>query len=256
MPENTDTQTRRILLALDARGCHPASLQRVLTLAGRISAQIHSLYIEDTDLLQLARLPFTREVSLDTAQPRRLSADTISRMLRNSARQLELMIQEQAKHAAVLATFETIRGQRIPVILQASTRANLIIIPESLSSGPFSTFQETHNHRAIAAMYDQIDKHQSVLDIAGFLAKREQATLIVFCATEQARLAADQQLAAMHIDYQIRNYRNNTDITDYLTRVKPRLLIAGQSHSLILTPQKISNLTRQLKCDLIITRED
>ena len=103
---------------------------------------------------------------------------------------------------------------------------------------------------------DQADRQQAVLNIAQSLAQKEQARLVIFCATAEAQDLAMTQLSSTNIEFEIRSYHGATDITDFLARLKPRLLVVDQSHSLILTPQQLQNLSRILKCDLVITRQD
>jgi len=253
MPENTELKISRILLAFDAWGCSPASLQRAISLAEQIKAQIHGVYIEDSDLLQMAELPFTREVSFGTAQPRSLNSTALNRRLRSLANELRLMLEQQAKLAAIYATFSTVRGQRLPIILQESRSANLTILPGSLS---WRFQQQQAEHAVIAAIFNHHQPDRNVLDIAMSLAQKEHAQLMLFYNSLEARDSLLALLADTSINYRLQGYRDSQQLLGYLQRLKPRAMVIGSDNALISETRNIQMLSQSFKCDLFISRSE
>jgi hypothetical protein len=253
MPENTELNITRILLAFDAWGCSPASLQRALSLAAQIKAQIHGLYIEDSDLLQMAELPFTREVSFSTARSRNLNSATLNRNLRQLANEMRLMLEEQAKPAAIYTTFRIIRGKRLPIILQESDQANLVILPGSVS---WRSPQQQHEHAGVVAIFNHRQLDQHVLDIAVSLAQKEHTQLVLLCSSAESREQAEKQMASTDPGCRIHNYKDLQQLLAQLQQIKPRAIVIARDNPLIADAGNIQMLSQYFKCDLFISRSD
>ncbi len=63
------TAIQRILLALDASPQSVAALDTATELAGRLGAELTGLFVEDTDLLRMAALPFAAEIGRLSPEP-------------------------------------------------------------------------------------------------------------------------------------------------------------------------------------------
>lgn len=251
MPENTDLKISRILLAFDAWGCSPLSLQRALGLAAHIKAQIHGLYIEDSDLLQMAELPFTREVSFSTARSRNLNSVTLNRNLRQLANKMRLMLEEQAKPAAIFTTFSIIRGKRLSIILQESAQASLVILP---GSGPWRSPQQQHEHAGVVAVFNHRRLDQHVLDIAVSLAQKEQTQLVLLCGSAEIKEQVEKLVATSNPGCRIHSFENQQQLLAQLQQIKPRAIVIARDHPLIAEAQNIQMLSQYFKCDLLISR--
>ena len=76
---------RRILVALDASRESDAALAAAAELAQQLDAELMGLFIEDIDLLNLAALPFSREVAVLSLSGRGLDPERVARELRSKA---------------------------------------------------------------------------------------------------------------------------------------------------------------------------
>ncbi|RMF77434.1 MAG: universal stress protein, partial [Nitrospirae bacterium] len=94
---------RRIVVAVDASADSLAAVRAAARLAEALSAELHGLFVEDANLVRLARLPFAREVRLSAA-PRRLEAAALERELRALAAQARQAFEEEARRCRVAAT--------------------------------------------------------------------------------------------------------------------------------------------------------
>ena len=167
MQENDKLHVKRILIAIDARGCNRVTLHHVATLASDMQADIFGLYIEDTNLIHAAQLPHTKEVSLRTAQLRELSSDTINVSLRDFGNEMKILLEEQAKLTQTRTSFKTTRGLRIPTILEESKNANFIIIPASASWSFNHRDQQAIEQLPFVIFYDSSHQGQTILRRGG-----------------------------------------------------------------------------------------
>jgi hypothetical protein len=69
---------RRIVAGFDAGACRRETLQAIAALAAEAQADVLGVFIEDTALLDVARLPFAAEVSYPSAVRRSRAASRTS----------------------------------------------------------------------------------------------------------------------------------------------------------------------------------
>jgi hypothetical protein len=94
---NHGVRIRRIVAGFDAGAYRRETLQAIAALAAETQAELLGLFIEDTDLLQLARLPFAAEVGYPSAARRNLDFASLEQALRARA---------EALHAALSAALQ------------------------------------------------------------------------------------------------------------------------------------------------------
>lgn len=124
-------QIRRILVALDASPQSQAALDAAAQLAVRLRAELQGLFIEDVNLLRLARLPFVREIGFFTAVHRRLDAQSVERQLRARARRVQERLTAIAERDRLQWSFRVVRGAIASELLAASSDADLVILGRS-----------------------------------------------------------------------------------------------------------------------------
>ena len=125
----TPTRIRRILLTLDADGGQLAALESITRLALTLDAELEALFVEDTDLLRLAALPFARETGLASAQRRPLRNADVERALRAQAARAQFAIASVTGPARVRWSFRVTRGQVLAQVTEAALTADLITLP-------------------------------------------------------------------------------------------------------------------------------
>jgi len=123
---------RRLMLALDAGRCGAADLALAVELAAIIGAELEGLFVEDGELLDLALLPFAREVGGSSGRDRPLVRATMESLLR---RRIERTVGElervgQARHVPVSHTSARGRGVR-EALLKARSRDVLLFHPRA-----------------------------------------------------------------------------------------------------------------------------
>jgi hypothetical protein len=120
------TEIRRIVLALECAGAHPAAMRMALRLARRHAAELAGLLIEDINLLHAAALPFTREITLH-GEERELEPEVLLRQLQRMAQELQRELARQAGELGVRMDFRTLRGVGIRAALETASEAELLV---------------------------------------------------------------------------------------------------------------------------------
>ncbi len=109
--QSNNSKRNRVLLAADAGSYSLATVNLAVAMAASTNTLLQGLFIEDEDLLQVTRLPCSREITLTTATERPLSTDRVQRSLQLVARQFEQMLQREAQALQVAWSCETVRGR-------------------------------------------------------------------------------------------------------------------------------------------------
>jgi hypothetical protein len=121
---------RRVVVALDASS--PASaLAMAVDLARAMDIEIVGLFVEDADLIQLAALPFAREVGFPSAVRRDLDVTAIERSLRAHACRVRDEFGRRLAGETVKWTFEIVRGPVVEVLATAMGERDLAIVSVS-----------------------------------------------------------------------------------------------------------------------------
>jgi nucleotide-binding universal stress UspA family protein len=126
--EEHDLAVHRILVALDASPHCLAALEAAAELAARLEAEVLGLFVEDVNLLRLAELPFTQEVSISTTACRRLGVEQMERQLRAQATRMRRTFAVYAERAQVHWSFQVTRGVISRELLTAASNADLITL--------------------------------------------------------------------------------------------------------------------------------
>jgi hypothetical protein len=122
-----EVRIRRIVAGFDAGGCRLETLRAIAALAAETQAELLGVFIEDIDLLQLARLPFAAEIGYPSAMARGLDLDTLERALRARAESLRGALAS----AASRSTFRVERGRPADILAAALAEghAPALLIP-------------------------------------------------------------------------------------------------------------------------------
>jgi hypothetical protein len=99
-------------------------------LAVRQEAELVGLFIEDTDLLNLAALPFAREVGLSST-PRPMDPMTTASEIRAQAAVAQRRLAVVAQDVGLNWSFEIRRGRYEPEVLAALAGADLLVLDRS-----------------------------------------------------------------------------------------------------------------------------
>ena len=168
MSDQTETEQdntgRTIVVAVDLEGHLSPALELALSLAAVGKSAVHGLFIEDEDLLQVARLPFAAEVPRLGGPPRALHGNQLQRSLATSARQFREMLARQAEQRALEWSYSSIRGRRRDMEVGERAHADYFVMSQPrgrrLRRGPALRIMLVRDHnpgclQALAVLLDQ-----------------------------------------------------------------------------------------------------
>lgn len=172
---------RRLIVTLGAGLGGSAPLAIAVRLAGSLGAELEGVFIEDINLIQLAGLPFLRELSPWSLADEALSSQRLERQLRAMARQARSLLEQEARKRDVPCSFQVWRGRTgAEALTQAFAAADI------LSLGRFSALASC---RLWARAAPQLRPGAEAIAGIGVLAGlSEPATRAIITA---ARLAGD-----------------------------------------------------------------
>ena len=124
---NDKRRPRTVVLALDTTpGGH--TLEMALNLAMLMQARVEGLFVEDTDLLRLAALPFAREIASLSAQLRPFASDALEQSLRSQALRLQRQLAREAEARQLQWGFRVVRDRMLRAARIAASDADLFIM--------------------------------------------------------------------------------------------------------------------------------
>ncbi len=125
--ETNSPVTSRLLLAVDHAVINSAVLLSAVRLAGVLRAELEGLFVEDINLINMASLPFTREVAAGSGVVRSVDSLSIRRTLRLRAEGVRHNLLTMSAEAQVQCSFRTICSERISEIYSAMETVDVVM---------------------------------------------------------------------------------------------------------------------------------
>jgi hypothetical protein len=133
-------QFKRIVLGLQP-SAPDRTLRLAVELADLLQLELLGLFLEDTGLHDLARIPFAREFRPLGGGWHPIDLDRLSRDLDLAARATERMFADAAKRLPTKSQFEVIRGRITETIAAVSRSGDIVMIAEPASPAERATQQ-------------------------------------------------------------------------------------------------------------------
>lgn len=167
------SRSKRIVLALD-HSHDPQALALALLLARHLHCDIETLFVEDTDLLRLAQLPFSREVSLQSAILRPIDSERLQRELRQQAQESKRRLEQASHKNQIQSSFAVVRDS-VSDLLQSIAQPDYFI----LGRRPQTPSWEVSVNGPIITLFDGSKESQLALQTAARAAPRNQLLVLV-----------------------------------------------------------------------------
>lgn len=119
---------RRIAVALDATAHGQQLLDLAAAVAVLLEAELEGVFVEDTQLIHSAGLPFLRELRRTTLDESALDATRLQRELRAAARRVRETLEQSARTRGLACSFRVWRGDLGAEILAAGVDAELFAL--------------------------------------------------------------------------------------------------------------------------------
>lgn len=275
-------QFRRIVIAVDGSPTSLAALEATGELAAAWGAEVIGLFIEDTDLLRMASLPFAREVGSHSGAYRALNLGQFERELRTHADRARNTLWFVAERLRMTASFSVARGSVKKELLKALRDCDMLSMGKGGSSVTASLGLGT-NAKAVAAggfgiallfshvasisgppavVYDGSPASEVALIAAGELAVTLDTALIVLCPVEarhsksELREMAQEKLTGLQTDVEYRQLvtRSPLDLARNVRSSGANLVIVPTKGS-VLTPEAIETLLSRFSGPVMLVGE-
>ena len=264
---------RRILVALDASHESRAALSTAADLARQLDAELMGLFVEDIDLLNLAALPFSREIPVLSLSGRNLDLARTERELRAGAAAARRALAAMAERRHLQWSFRVVRGRVDTELLTASREADLITVDQrarqlsaraQLGSAGHTILTRAMRSVLIAARETLTDAPVAVVSeasgisgaiaLAARLAERNRRHLVIFLLGDSPSSFAQQEVS---ISSQLRLLGARAAIQPVRTSDPTSLWHALQATPIsLLILDAVSRLLPEVTLDLLIEKSN
>jgi len=259
MKSEINKNINRILVSLDFDDNSSSFIESLVTLASQLQADLCGIFTEDSQLQQIANLPFSREITFPLAHTRNLNSEQIARHLKQHEETLRKLMKEFSQLSNVACSFRTTKGPRIESILRESTNFQLVVLlPEkysSLKSRQAVKLEDLINPTVL--LFDKSKQAQKSAYIVKSLADNgELHQLKILTVDHDSEIAAKQQFIFdnVKINYQHLESFNITDIISVINSQKSGLVILPLEDELINQDSGIGKMLDVLGCPLLLVR--
>lgn len=125
-PASQQTENLHIVVSLDASESGCLALETATRLAAILGAELEGVFIEDSNLIRLAGLPFLREVRPCSLAEETINTQRMQRELRTLARHAERMLEQAAREMSIPWSFQIWRGHAEAASLTQTFAADII----------------------------------------------------------------------------------------------------------------------------------
>lgn len=251
---------RRIAITLDAFEISAQAIEQAVQLAERMGAQLEGIFVEDIDLIQVAELPFLREVRTVSRSEDAVSLGRMEQELRALARRAERMLSEHAAQHNVACTFRIWRGSIDSDLLAVDIEADVLALTRLGATLSRSKTVPTRSS-AVSVLFSGTEASARALDTAIKLATDPLKEINVLISAEnQAELLLLQRLAQAQLgENQTRAHflrlhgGSLSDLLEVIKDTHTAVLVVERDNDLLQTPTLRQNLNN-LDCPLLIVR--
>jgi nucleotide-binding universal stress UspA family protein len=127
-----EADLRRILVALDSSRESLDALEAAVRVAARMQAELTGLFVEDVDLINLAALPFAREIALSGSGGRKLDPVTVEKAWKSQAAAARRALENAARQASLRWSFRVARGRVEHEVVAACGEADLVALGKAI----------------------------------------------------------------------------------------------------------------------------
>ncbi len=266
----------RVVVPLDSASEHRVAIDTAVRLAAQAQATLHGIFVEDEDLLNLASLPFTRQITLGAAAEA-LTPEHVALHLRLAANRARGELLAAAGRHGVEATFEIVRGASDAALSAASERDLLVAGGQTrpigrhfrlacrwwsaieVARGPVLLARHAWPAQGfvVVLLHDRGAASVRLLAAAAQIANAGEHGLTVLCPPEVAGAEGFEQWLADHLAGSVVQLRVEVDsiepvaLSQRITALECRLLAVGPGPR---DGDRLRQLAERCACDVLVVR--
>jgi len=222
-----------------------------------MNAKLHGLFVENSDLIGLVSLPFTREVTSHSGSLRNISTDDLARRWQARATDMQHAVEKLAQEFDIEVTFSSIKASYSDVLLDQNQTAQVIISSMNRGIASSRDLNSAIKHGNILFIHDGSDEAETGFRIIQELGKKQKTVSVhCLCINEMVEREVKKTLAS-------RQYRLHTlviqnefseTILEYIKHRMPGLVILPANQ---ISPEHktiYKEILGKLRCPLILLR--
>ena len=128
MSGDANSGHRRLIVELGHGAADARTLRAVAEVAALLHWDLHGLFIEDESLLELAQLPFVRELRLPGHEWHKIETDRIAAELRRAAAEARRLLREVGAALGVPHAFEVHRGDPANAFAAVTLATDVMVV--------------------------------------------------------------------------------------------------------------------------------
>lgn len=166
-----------VMLATDVSSYSVTTVTLAVEMAASVQTGLLGLFVEDEDLLRVAGLPCTREITLTTTRERPTSINQMQRSLQAAALKFKESLQREAQASQIAWHFDTVRGRMRDIGLKPHLDVFYTIVSRPLSHRLH--YGQLRKTRRILLILGDSPRQKLALDVVLRRFQHEKVELVV-----------------------------------------------------------------------------
>jgi nucleotide-binding universal stress UspA family protein len=173
--------SRRVLVAIDIGNSRwPDVIRRAARLAKSMSAELHTLYLEDEDVRIAAQHPFTVEISLRRAQRQPFSPEDVSHARDRLLESMRAAVEQTLRETQLSGSFDIVEHQQLWTSLR---RGDICWVRHRSSVARLALPVPAMKETLYVVFSDQCDR-DDLLAVSQKLLQEDYRQLVIFNLTD------------------------------------------------------------------------
>lgn len=263
-----ETRVTRIFVSCDTSPLGAAALDAAAVLARQLDAELAGLYVEDTNLLRMAALPFACEITTFSAVPRRIDVSALEQGLRRQADAMRLALSKVAQALHVPWSFQVARGTLMDILLDEMREPGLAVLGHTGQFVMNGHAQGVHprarsvydaRRQPVLTLYDGTAPAHRALGVAIRMARPHHKPVVVMLVADtdveraqlRARVEAELKGTGVTVQFQASHSRDADRLKKAaLTRHAAAVLWPGLSG--VHERKALATLVDELTCPVLL----
>lgn len=124
---NSGKSQSKVIISATCFADADAAIKMATKLAKKINRDLHGLLIEDESILRYADLPFAKVIAFQSGMPQQVTPEAMASAFRSDAKLFKTILAKTAVKASVNWSFESKRGQMMPLLHSITSKGDLIL---------------------------------------------------------------------------------------------------------------------------------